>query len=109
MAKGPTNKTDPDKDDDHKGFGATDVGPGEANRDEEGTTGLTGDSDASIKGSWLTQLIGELTIDGGIGCQVHGLCTGRDALAMSTTLLCKAMHVVKSLSDAGVLYPMCTS
>lgn len=72
MAKGPTNKTDPDKDDDHKGFGATDVGPGEADRDEEGTTGLTGNSDASIKGSWLTQLIGELTIDGGLAVKYMG-------------------------------------
>ena len=56
VAKGPTNKSNPDKDDDHKGFGATDVGPGAADR---GTAGLTGNADASMKGSWLTQLIGE--------------------------------------------------
>ena len=61
VAKGPTNKTDPDKDDDHEGFGATDTGPGEADRDDQGTTGLTGNADASIKGSWLTQLIGKPT------------------------------------------------
>ncbi len=61
VAKGPTNKTDPDKDDDHEGFGATDTGPGKANREDQGTTGLTGNADASIKGSWLTQLIGKPT------------------------------------------------
>lgn len=60
VAKGPTNKTDPDKDGDHKGFGATDTGPGEANREDQGTTGLTGNADASIKGSWLTQLIARM-------------------------------------------------
>jgi len=48
VAKGPTNKTDPDKDDDHEGFGATDTGPGEADRDDQGTTGLTGNADASV-------------------------------------------------------------
>lgn len=61
VEKGPTNSTNPDKDDDHSGFGATDVGPG-ANRDDpkaaEGTTSLMGES--GMKGSWLTQLVGEL-------------------------------------------------
>lgn len=61
VAKGPTNKTDPDKVNDHEGFGATDTGPGEANREDQGTTGLTGNADASVKGSWLTQLIGNST------------------------------------------------
>ncbi|DBA74196.1 TPA: hypothetical protein ACH3X1_010990 [Trebouxia sp. C0004] len=60
VAKRPTNKTDPDKDDDHEGFGATDTGPGEADRENQGTTGLTGNADASIKGSWLTQLIARM-------------------------------------------------
>ena len=50
VAKGPTNKTDPDKDDDHKGFGATDTGPGEANREDQGTTGLTGNADVRALG-----------------------------------------------------------
>lgn len=58
VAKGPTNKSNPDKDDDHEGFGATDTGPGAADR---GTTGLTGNADASLKGSWLTQLIGTMS------------------------------------------------
>lgn len=60
IEQGPTNATNPDKDDDHNGFGATDVGPG-SNRDDpkaqEGTTNLTGDT--GMKGSWLTQLLGE--------------------------------------------------
>lgn len=60
VEKGPTNSTNPDKDDDHSGFGATDVGPG-SNRDDpkaaEGTASLMGES--GMKGSWLTQLVGE--------------------------------------------------
>lgn len=59
VEKGPTNSTNPDKDDDHSGFGATDVGPG-SNRDDpkatEGTSSLMGAS--GMKGSWLTQLVG---------------------------------------------------
>ena len=59
VAKGHTNKTNPDKDDDHSGYGATDTGPGSASRDQ-GTAHLTDNSDAGMKGlSWLTQLIGE--------------------------------------------------
>ena len=56
VARGPTNKTNPDKDDDHDGFGATDTGPGAVDR---GTKDLTGSADAALKGSWLTQLIGK--------------------------------------------------
>ena len=60
VEKGPTNSTNPDKDDDHSGFGATDVGSG-SNRDDpkaaEGTASLMGES--GMKGSWLTQLVGE--------------------------------------------------
>ena len=59
VEKGHTNKSNPDKDDDHSGYGATETGPGSAPRDQEGTAHLTGNSDAGMKGSWLTQLIGE--------------------------------------------------
>ena len=60
VAKGHTNKSNPDKDDQHSGHGATDTGPGSASRDHGGTAHLTDNSDAHMKGlSWLTQLIGE--------------------------------------------------
>ena len=58
VEKGHTNKTNPDKDDDHSGYGATATGSSSALRDQEGTAHLTG-NDAGTKGSWLTHLIGE--------------------------------------------------